>query len=104
MAGGFTSHCGDLATISTGLVALSLPGTIGGFASSRVGATQWSRGRYFPAAMAGLISTTAGYVMVMRAEDPGYKSDSLRIAGLLTMAVGTPVLLTLSDRLFRAVR
>ncbi|MDE2926885.1 MAG: TonB-dependent receptor plug domain-containing protein [Acidobacteriota bacterium] len=100
----YTSQCGDLATISTGIVALNLPGTIGGFASSRAGATQLSRGRYLPAAMAGLISTTAGYVMVMRAEDPGYKSDSLRLAGLLTMTVGTPLLLTLSDRLFRTLR
>ena len=100
----FTSRCGDLGTISTGVFALSLPGAIGGVASSRTGSTRQSRGRYFPAAMAGLISTTAGYVMVMHAEDVEYKSDSLRIAGLLTMTVGTPVLLTLADRLFRALR
>ena len=100
----FTSRCGDLATISTGVLALSLPGAFGGVASSRTGGTRQSRGRYFPAAMAGLISTTAGYVMVMHAEDLEYKSDSLRIAGLLTMTVGTPLLLTISDRLFRALR
>ena len=100
----YTSRCGDLGTISTGVAALSLPGAIGGAVSSRTGTTMQSRGRYFPAAMAGLISTTAGYVMVMRAEDAEYKSDSLRIAGLLTMTVGTPLLLTLSDRLFRALR
>ena len=100
----FTSRCGDLGTISTGVFALSLPGAIGGAASSRIGSTRQSRGRYLPAAMAGLISTTAGYVMVMHAEDLEYKSDSLRIVGLLTMTVGTPLLLTLSDRLFRALR
>lgn len=100
----YRSDCGDLATISTGVFALSLPGAIGGFASSRSGSTRQSRGRYFPAAMAGLISTTAGYVMVMHAEDVEYESDSLRIAGLLTMTVGTPLLLTFADRLFRALR
>ena len=100
----FTSRCGDLATISTGVFALSLPGAIGGAASSRIGRTRQSRGRYFPAAMAGMISTTAGYVMIMHAEDVEYEGDALRIAGLVTMAVGTPLLLTLSDRLFRALR
>lgn len=100
----FTSRCGDLGTISTGVFALSLPGAIGGVASSRTGSTRQSRGRYFPAAMAGLISTTAGYVMVMHAEDVEYKNDSLRIVGLLTMTVGTPLLLTLADRLFRGLR
>jgi len=51
--------------------------------------------------MAGLISTTAGYVMLMHGEDPQYDSKGLRIGGILTMTVGTPLLLTISDRFFR---
>ena len=73
-------------------------------AATRSGSTRRSRGRFFHVAMAGLISTTAGYVMLMHGEDPEYDSSALRIGGILTMTVGTPLLLTLSDRFFRSLR
>ena len=100
----FDTRCGALTTMTTGVFALSLPGAVGGIAATRSGSTRRSRGRFFHVAMAGLISTTAGYVMVMHGEDPEYRNDALRIGGFLTMTVGTPLLLTLSDRFFRALR
>jgi hypothetical protein len=100
----FDTQCGALTTMGTGVFALSLPGAFGSVAATRSGSTRRSRGRFFHVAMSGLISTTAGYVMLMHGEDPEYKNNSLRIGGLLTMTVGTPLLLTLSDRFFRSSR
>lgn len=100
----FDTNCGAFTTMSTGVLSLSLPGIAGAATASRAGATERSRGRFTSALMAGLISTTAGYVMLMHSEDPEYQSDSVRIAGLLTITVGTPLLLTLSDRVFRKLR
>lgn len=100
----FDTQCGALTTMGTGVFALSLPGAVGGIAATRSGSTRRSRGRIFHVAMAGLISTTAGYVMLMHGEDPEYKDNGLRIGGLLTMTVGTPLLLTISDRFFRSLR
>ena len=100
----FDTQCGALTTMATGVFALSLPGAAGSLAATRSGSTQRSRGRFFHVAMAGLISTTAGYVMLMHGEDPEYDSHALRIGGVVTMTVGTPLLLTLSDRFFRSSR
>ena len=100
----FDTQCGALTTMSAGLFALSLPGSVGGFTATRSGTTRRSRGRFFHVAMSGLISTTAGYVMLMNGEDEETRSKGLRIGGLLTMTVGTPLLLTLSDRFFRSLR
>ena len=100
----FDTQCGALTTMGTGVFALSLPGAVGSMAATRSGSTRRSRGRFFHVAMAGLISTTAGYVMLMHGEDPEYKNNSLRIGGILTMTVGTPLLLTISDRFFRYSR
>ena len=100
----FDTQCGALTTMGTGVFALSLPGAVGGIAARRSGSTRRSRGRIFHVAMAGLISTTAGYVMLMHGEDPEYRNNGLRIGGLLTMTVGTPLLLTISDRFFRSLR
>ena len=100
----FDTSCGAFTTMSTGVLSLSLPGIAGAATASRAGATERSRGRFTSALMAGLISTTAGYVMLMHSEDPEYQNDSVRIAGLLTITVGTPLLLTLSDRVFRKLR
>lgn len=100
----FDTQCGALTTMSTGVFALSLPGAVGSMAATRSGSTRRSRGRFFHVAMSGLISTTIGYVMLMHGEDPEYSSNGLRIGGLLTMTVGTPLLLTISDRFFRYSR
>lgn len=100
----FDTQCGAMTTMGTGVFALSLPGAVGSMAATRSGSTRRSRGRFWHVAMSGLISTTAGYIMLMHGEDPEYKNDSLRIGGLLTMTVGTPLLLTISDRFFRYSR
>ena len=100
----FDTDCGAFTTMSTGVLALSLPGIAGAATSSRAGATERSRGRFSSALMAGLVSTTAGFVMLMHSEDPEYQNDNLRMAGLVTITVGTPLLLTLSDRVFRSLR
>ena len=100
----FDTRCGALTTMGTGVFALSLPGAVGGIAATRSGGTRRSQGRFFRVALAGLVSTTAGYVMVMHGEDPEYNNNSLRIAGALTMTLGTPLLLTISDRFFRTIR
>lgn len=100
----FDTQCGALTTMGTGVLALSLPGAVGGVTATRSGSTRRSRGRFFHVAMAGLVSTTAGYVMLMHGEDPEYDNNALRIGGLLTMTVGTPLLLTISDRFFRSMR
>lgn len=100
----FDTRCGALTTMATGVFALSLPGAVGSMAATRSGSTRRSRGRFFHVAMSGLISTTAGYVMLMHGEDPEYRNNALRIGGILTMTVGTPLLLTISDRFFRYSR
>ena len=100
----FDTQCGALTTMGTGVFALSLPGAVGSMAATRSGSTRRSRGRFFHVAMSGLISTTIGYVMLMHGEDPEYDNHGLRIGGLLTMTVGTPLLLTISDRFFRSSR
>ncbi len=100
----FETHCGAMGAMGTAVFSLSLPGAVGGLAATRSGRTRRSRGRLLHVAMAGLLSTTAGYVMLMHGEDPEYRSDALRLGGLLTLAAGTPLLLTISDRFFRSMR
>ncbi len=96
------TRCNGLATYGSSFLALGLPSLVGGFAARWAGATERSRGRLLPAAFMGGLSVVAGYLLVVRAERDA--STSSQVAGVVLLTVGTPLLTTVSDRVFRALR
>ena len=67
-----------------------------------VGRTDGSEGRTYPALLLGAATASAGYLLYLHGEKQG--SDGSRAAGQIVLAVGIPLTLTLSDRVFRMLR
>jgi hypothetical protein len=95
---GLRTRCDGLTTVSVGFLSLGLPALAGGLAARWGGATDRSRGRITPAGLAASFGLTAGYLMLIHGE-PGTEA-----AGTVILTLGVPALLTLSDRVFRALR
>jgi hypothetical protein len=66
------------------------------------GRTPYSEGRTYPALLTGVATASAGYLLYLHGEKQD--SDASRAAGQIVLAVGVPLTLTLSDRLFRMLR
>ena len=88
--------------MTVGFMGLGLPAVGGTLAARRAGATERSRGRMLPAAVFGTMASAAGYLFLVEGESRDSKAAVG--AGALVLAVGTPLLVTFSDRLFRALR
>ena len=98
----FKANCGRLYVLGTGLLSVGLPAVGGGTAAGWAGSTNISRGRFLPSAFVGVVSSTAGYLLLLRAETQDNRTSE--IAGAVILSVGTPLLMTMSDRLFRSLR
>jgi hypothetical protein len=66
------------------------------------GRTPYSEGRTYPALLIGAATASIGYVLYLHGETED--SDTSRAAGQIVLAVGIPLTLTLSDRVFRMLR
>lgn len=79
-----------------------LTSAIGLMITRRAGRTSYTEGRTFPALLMGAATASVGYMLYLHGENQD--SDASRTAGQIVLAVGIPITLTLSDRVFRMVR
>lgn len=66
------------------------------------GATSRSEGRTYPALLMGAATASIGYVLYLHGERQD--ADASRLTGQIVLALGLPLSLTLSDRVFRMLR
>jgi hypothetical protein len=83
-------------------VAGAVSGTISGLITRWAGGTVNSEGRMLPSVLAGAVTASIGYKLLLDSENGG--SDLSRTAGRAVLAIGVPITLTLSDRVFRVLR
>jgi hypothetical protein len=99
---GLRASCVAPLTVVTTFGSLVLPSAAGSIAARWAGSTNRSQGRIFPSAVLGATSVAFGYLLVVRGETHG--SGGARAAGGAILAIGTPLIMTLADRAFRAAR
>ena len=87
---------------AAGVGAAFLTSAIGGAISHRAGRTANSEGRGFPALLMGAATASIGYMLYVHGENND--SDTSRATGQIVLAVGVPLSLTFSDRVFRMLR
>jgi hypothetical protein len=97
-----TARCNAVTTMLAGFVSLALPAAAGSYAARWAGGTGRSRGRVLPGLIVGTISAAGGYLLLVRGQ--GTDSEVASTAGAVILTVGTPILLTLSDRVLRILR
>lgn len=85
-----------------GLAAAALTGVMGPVITRLVGRTEYSEGRTYPTLLAGVAMASLGYMLYVNGSTEG--SDAMRTAGQVVLAVGMPVSLTFTNRLFRMLR
>ncbi len=100
--GGLRPRCPSVLTTSTGILALALPSAAGGFSAGWAGRTSRSRGRFLPAALGSAMAATAGYLLLI--EGKSNESRPAQTAGIVLLTVGTPLMTTVADRIFRVLR
>jgi hypothetical protein len=100
---GVNAKCNGLVTVSTGFLTLGLPSVAGSLAAGWAGSTERSRGRLLPAAILGALSAATGYVLVVEGGTGGRRGAAWT-TGAVLLTVGTPMVTTVSDRIFRALR
>lgn len=88
------------AAMGTGVAFLT--SAIGRAISHRVGRTPYSEGRTYPALLLGTATASIGYLLYVHGEKQD--SHASRAGGQIVLAVGVPLTLTLSDRIFRMWR
>jgi hypothetical protein len=94
-------ECHPVISFGAGLAALAAPGPVGGFSANRAGATVRSVGMRGRSMTFGVFSNLLGQMVFFTGR--GRDSD-LQWLGLAIIAIGTPLLETLSDRYFRSLR
>lgn len=85
-----------------GMTAAVLTGAMGPVLTRWAGRTPYSEGRTYPALLMTTATASMGYVLYVRGENEN--SSASRVAGQIVLGVGVPVVLTLSNRVFRALR
>jgi hypothetical protein len=96
------SECGGVGMVASGFLTLGLPGTAGSLVTSRAGSTNRSRGMLLPSAVLATLTVSGGYLLLFHAETQ--ESNWARVGGIATLAVGAPLTMAISDRLFRKLR
>jgi len=96
------AKCDTWPTFGAAAAALALPALGGGFGSWLGGRTQQSRGKLVASAVGGTMALVPGYALIIssRRDD----SSGLYWLGTALVAVGVPLVTTLSDYLFRSLR
>ena len=100
--GGLRPRCPSVLTTGTGILALALPSAAGGYSAGWAGQTSRSRGRFLPAALGSAMAATAGYLLLI--EGKSNESRPAQTAGIILLTVGTPLMTTVADRIFRVLR
>ncbi len=100
--GGLRPRCTGILTTGTGILALALPSAAGGYSAGWAGQTDRSRGRFLPAALGSAMAATAGYLLLI--EGRSNEARTAETAGIVLLAVGTPLMTTVADRIFRVLR
>jgi len=85
-----------------GLAALGLPLAGSALGSRLWGATDWSRGKLLPSLVMSLFPAALGYGMYVEGVKADFNGE--RTLGAVLVVVGTPLVATLADHLFRARR
>jgi hypothetical protein len=96
------SKCDAFSTVGVSFLTLALPSAAGSLATRWAGSTERSRGRFVPSAVMGTLAVSAGALLLVHGESKD--SDAARTAGAIVVTVGAPLVLTLGDRAFRALR
>ncbi|MDE0257096.1 MAG: TonB-dependent receptor [Gammaproteobacteria bacterium] len=100
--GGLRPRCTGILTTGTGILALALPSAAGGYSAGWAGQTDRSKGRFLPAALGSAMAATAGYLLLI--EGRSNEAGAAETAGIVLLAVGTPLMTTVADRIFRVLR
>lgn len=87
---------------AAGTTAAFLTSAIGRVVTGSAGRTSVSEGRGLPALLVGAATASVGYLLYLHGENHGYGGS--RVAGQIVLAVGVPLTLTLSNRVFRMLR
>jgi hypothetical protein len=95
-------RCNRWAATGVGVAAIALPGAAAGAVGSWAGTTPLSRGHRGWAMSLGTLSNWAGALLYFTARSTD--SEARQILGLSILALGTPLLVTVSDRFFRRLR
>ncbi|WP_405284893.1 carboxypeptidase-like regulatory domain-containing protein [Gaopeijia maritima] len=85
-----------------GLAAAALTGVMAPVIARVVGKTDYSEGRTYPTLLAGVAMASLGYMLYVNGSNEG--SDAKRTAGQVVLAVGIPISLTFTNRVFRMLR
>jgi len=85
-----------------GVAAALLTGAMAPLITRWAGRTPYSEGRTYPALLMAAATASIGYMLYVRGENQD--SDTSRAAGQVVLAVGIPLTLTLSNRVFRMLR
>jgi len=91
-------RCHDMA----GMTAAFFTGAMGPVITRWAGRTPYSEGRTYPALLTAAATASVGYMLYVHGENQN--SDASRAAGQIVLAVGIPLTLTLSNRIFRMLR
>ena len=95
-------RCNRWVARGAGVAAIALPGATAGALGSWAGGTQLSRGHRGWAMSLGTLTNWAGALLYFTARSSD--SEGRQIVGLGIMALGTPLMVTVSDRYFRRLR
>ncbi|MEK9507023.1 carboxypeptidase-like regulatory domain-containing protein [Gemmatimonadota bacterium Y43] len=85
-----------------GSAAAALTGVMAPVIARVVGKTDYSEGRTYPTLLAGVAMASLGYMLYVNGSNEG--SDAKRTAGQVVLAVGIPISLTFTNRVFRMLR
>ncbi len=99
---GLTSQCGPARTTAVTILGFGLPGVGGSLLTHRSGAMERTQGLLLPTAVTGTLSAASGYMAWIHGRSGD--SGTAEMVGLGVLVLGTPLLTTLSDRLFRELR
>lgn len=95
-------ECGDLASTGAILGAIALPAFGGALGARWGGATDHSVGRLLPAMLGAGMMLFPGYAFSMSTVGGG--SEAANTVGAAFLVIGTPVVITMADHLFRRLR
>ena len=85
-----------------GVAAALLTGAVAPMITRWAGRTPYSEGRTYPPLLMAAATASIGYMLYVRGENQD--SDTSRAAGQIVLAVGIPLALTFSNRVFRMLR
>lgn len=103
-------HCGETDEVgqaprchaTAGLASAFLTGALTPLMTRWAGKTSYTEGRTYPALLMAAATASIGYMLYVHGENEN--SDASRMAGQIVLAVGIPISVTFSDRVFRMFR